>query len=188
MTEPQLVLLNPGPVLLDARVRAAMGGPDVCHREPEVSELIDRIRAQLVAICGGDDRHAAVLITGSGTAAVESALTAAVQNGRVLVLDNGHYGDRLAQIATRHGLDSQVLKLAWGQPVAITELAAVLATGPRFTHLAMVQHETSTGMLNDVRAITQCAHAHGVQVILDAVSWIWLGATPIGSPVRPISV
>lgn len=170
MAEPSFILLNPGPVLLDDRVRTAMNGPDACHREAEVSALVGRTRDALTRLSGGDGDHTAVLITGSGTAAVESMIVSVVGSGRLLVLDNGHYGDRMAQIATAHGLDSRVLTFGWGCPVDLDQVQAELTGDPEITHVALVHHETSSGMLNDLRSVTSLAHRHGVEVLVDAVS------------------
>ncbi|QOD09533.1 aminotransferase class V-fold PLP-dependent enzyme [Rathayibacter toxicus] len=160
------------------RVREALSGPDACHRETEVTELIGDIRRDLVEICDGDQRwHSAVLITGSGTAAVEATLISAVQRDRVLVIVNGHYGERLLDIARSHGLDVEPFKLAWQQEIDLEVLDSKLRADPLIKYIALVHHETSTGMLNDAAAVSRSARAHGVEVILDAVSS--LGCEPL---------
>ena len=92
-----MLLLNPGPVTLSPRVRAALMNPDLCHREPEFADLQDDIRARLLGVYGlAPEDYAAVLLTGSGTAAVEAMLTSLIpQTGGLLVLENGIYGERL---------------------------------------------------------------------------------------------
>ena len=99
-----MILLNPGPVTLSPRVRAALMDPDLCHREPEFADLQDNIRARLLGVYGllpAD--YAAVLFTGSGTAAVEAMLSSLIpQTGELLVLENGVYGERLTRIAEIH--------------------------------------------------------------------------------------
>ena len=95
-----MILLNPGPVTLTERVRRSLVQPDLCHRESEFFALQDEARQRLLASYGLDpDVWAAVLMTGSGTAAVESMTAALIPaNGRLLNLENGVYGDRIAQI------------------------------------------------------------------------------------------
>ena len=67
------ILLNPGPVTLSTRVRAALGREDLCHREPEFADLQNRIREKLLALYAlTPEVWAAALMTGSGTAAVEA--------------------------------------------------------------------------------------------------------------------
>ena len=98
-----MLLLNPGPVTLSERVRRSLLQPDLCHRESEFFALQDEIRARLLTTYDLDPKvWTAVLMTGSGTAAVESMIAALVpEQGRLLVIENGVYGERIAQIAPR---------------------------------------------------------------------------------------
>ncbi|MFF1837835.1 pyridoxal-phosphate-dependent aminotransferase family protein [Streptomyces sp. NPDC058231] len=175
----RLVLMNPGPVMTDGRVRDALGGPDLCHREPEFSELLARVRHRTTLVAGGDDRHTSVVLTGSGTSAVEAAISSAVPaDGGLLAVDNGHYGERFSHIARAHGIRSHRLELGWGNPADPAAVDRALSGRPGLTHVGLVHHETSSGMLNDVAALTEVAHSHGCEVIVDAVSSI--GAERIG--------
>lgn len=164
--------MNPGPVMVDERVRAALTGPDLCHREPEFSALMTRVRERVVEVCGGTrDEHAAVVLTGSGTSAVEAALSSVVpDDGGVLVVENGHYGERFSELADLYGLRSARVDFGWSQPVDLERVAEALSADPGLTHVAMVHHETSTGMLNDVAAVARVARAAGCATIVDAVS------------------
>ncbi|GLZ29247.1 2-aminoethylphosphonate--pyruvate transaminase [Lentzea sp. NBRC 105346] len=169
MTE-RLVLMNPGPVTTDPRVREALAGPDMCHREPEFGALLSRVRTKITAICGGTAGHTSVVLTGSGTSAVEAAIASVVPaDGGLLTVDNGHYGQRMHDIATAYGIKSHRLELGWATPVDLAAVDRALAD-PSLTHVGLVQHETSSGMLNDVRAVAEIAHRHGRRLILDAVS------------------
>ena len=71
-----MILLNPGPVNVSERVRQALMRPDICHRESEFAELLHRIQGKLLNafVPGAEAEYAAVLLTGSGTAAVESRM------------------------------------------------------------------------------------------------------------------
>ncbi|MFC9244937.1 2-aminoethylphosphonate aminotransferase [Streptomyces sp. NPDC057136] len=174
----RLVLMNPGPVNTVEAVRGALGGPDMCHREPEFGALMNRIRRKVTAVCGGGADHASVLLTGSGTAALEAAVTSAIPaDGGLLVVDNGHYGKRLFDIASVHGIRVTRLDLGWGTPADPTTVGRALAADPSLTHVAVVHHETSTGMLNDVAGIGAVAHEHGCRTIVDAISSV--GAEPL---------
>ena len=71
-----MILLNPGPVNLSDRVRKALLNPDLCHREGEFSQLQTRIRQQLLEVYNlAPEKWASVLLTGSGTSAVEAMIT-----------------------------------------------------------------------------------------------------------------
>src|SRR3954471_1579369 len=105
------ILLNPGPVNVSARAHEALNGPDLCHREPEFYDLQDAIRSSLLDAFGVADRYTSVLLTGSGTAMVEAMIASGVpQNGRLLVMQNGVYGDRMVRIARAHGICCDVVE------------------------------------------------------------------------------
>ncbi|QVN22082.1 2-aminoethylphosphonate aminotransferase [Burkholderia pyrrocinia] len=166
-----MLLLNPGPVTLTERVRRSLLQPDLCHRESEFFDLQDEARARLVAAYELDPAEwAAVLMTGSGTAAVESMIAALVpQDGRLLVIENGVYGERIAQIATQYGIAHDVLKHEWMQAPDLAQIAARLDAGG-YSHVAVIHHETTTGRLNDLGAIADVCRARGVKLLVDGVS------------------
>ncbi|WP_321805844.1 2-aminoethylphosphonate aminotransferase [Burkholderia sp. BCC1993] len=166
-----MLLLNPGPVTLTERVRRSLLQPDLCHRESEFFDLQDEARARLVAAYALDPAEwAAVLMTGSGTAAVESMIAALVpQDGKLLVIENGVYGERITQIATQYGIAHEVLKHEWMQAPDLAQIAARLDAGG-YSHVAVIHHETTTGRLNDLGAIADVCRARGVKMLVDGVS------------------
>lgn len=181
-------LLNPGPVSLSERVRRSMLAPDLCHRESEFFDLQDEARERLLAVYGLDAaRWSAVLMTASGTGAVESMVAALVpEDGRVLVAENGVYGERIAQICARYRIAHERIAGDWMRALDLDRIAARLesarkeahspAGGP-FTHVAVVHHETTTGRLNDLDALAELCGEHGVELLVDGVSSF--GAEPI---------
>lgn len=167
------VLLNPGPVTLSRRVREALaGGPDLCHREPEFSTLLASIRARLLAAYDLDPtRWEAILLTGSGTAAVEAMITSLVpRDGHLLVASNGVYGERMALMAKLHGIRCTEIAAGWLEPAAREQVSNQLEDTQGVTHLAVVHHETTTGRLNDIAELAALCERHGVTLLLDAVS------------------
>ncbi|MFB5148557.1 2-aminoethylphosphonate aminotransferase [Burkholderia orbicola] len=166
-----MLLLNPGPVTLSERVRRSLLQPDLCHRESEFFDLQDEARTRLVAAYELDPAEwAAVLMTGSGTAAVESMIAALVpQDGKLLVIENGVYGERITQIATQYGIAHAVLKHEWMQAPDLAQIAAKLDAGG-YSHVAVIHHETTTGRLNDLGAIAEVCRARGVKMLVDGVS------------------
>lgn len=166
-----MILLNPGPVNLSARVRAALAGPDLCHREPEFYRLQADIRARLLAVYALDAaRWAPVVLSGSGTAAVEAMLSSLVPAaGRLLVIENGVYGERMSRMAELHGLRYSRLSFAWGAAIDPDALDRRLADGD-ISHIAVVHHETTTGRLNELSELGRLCRARGVTLLVDAVS------------------
>lgn len=165
------VLLNPGPVNVHPAVREALQYPDVCHREPEVAELMRGAREKIVAVCGGSQAYTSVLLTGSGTAALESAFASIVPpDGKMLVLQNGHYGRRLQEILDAHRVPCNCLSFDWGTAFDLLAFDQALADDPAITHVGVVHHETSTGMLNPLREIGEIAARHGKSLAVDSIS------------------
>src|SRR3989442_4202101 len=94
-----MILLNPGPVNVSERVRQALLKPDICHREAEFNDLIEGIRDKLVRAFAPGGNFVPILLTGSGTAAVEAAVTSCLPPGRrILVIKNGVYSQRISAI------------------------------------------------------------------------------------------
>jgi 2-aminoethylphosphonate-pyruvate transaminase len=167
----QRVLLNPGPAVVSDRIHRAVAGPDLCHREPEYSAMFRRIREKLFRIAGVGRDWELALIAGSGTAAMEAMTGASVRAGRrLLVCRNGVYGDRLATIAERLGIETTAVRAAQTEPIDPALVDAALAADPTIDAVAVVQHETTTGLLNPVHEIAAMARARDVRVIVDAIS------------------
>lgn len=167
-----MLLLNPGPVTLSERVRRSLLQPDLCHRESEFFDLQDEARRRLLSVYALDPaRWAPVLLTGSGTAAVEAMISSMLPaDGRLLSIENGVYGERITAIAQRHGIAHDTLPNAWGAPVDAAAVIAYLDAHPGITHVAIVHHETTTGRLNPIAQIGAACKARGVGLLLDAVS------------------
>jgi 2-aminoethylphosphonate-pyruvate transaminase len=177
------ILLNPGPVSLSEAVRKAAVSDDLCHREPEFSRLQERVRDGLLEVYGCDPgAWAAVLLGGSGTTALEAMLSSLPgRDARLLVIENGVYGERIRRIAEIHGMDFHSLQHDWTAPIDFGRVERALAGGG-FSHLAAVHHETTTGRLNDAARLAQLCEAHGVELLLDAVSSFGAEALPFDSP------
>lgn len=163
-------LLNPGPVTLSPRVRAALGRPDLCHRQPEYGEIQAEVRHRLAALHGDPDHWSAVLLSGSGTAAVEAMLGSLVpRTGRTLVVANGVYGERAADILAAQGKPYSMTRTEWTEPVDLDRVERALA-GEEFSHVMVVHHETTTGRLNDLGPFGAACRRHGAALLVDAVS------------------
>ncbi|MGH7321004.1 MAG: 2-aminoethylphosphonate aminotransferase [Candidatus Rokuibacteriota bacterium] len=171
MAQGEWVLLNPGPANTSLRVRQALVIPDLCHREPEFFEMMRDCRERLVRLAACEDTFAAVLVTGSGTAAVEAAVCSAVPRDRsLLIVSNGVYGDRLVRIAAAHQLRAEVLAYDVTTPVPPGDVEAALRAHPEVSHVAVVHHETTSGLLNPVQEVARVAARQGRRVLIDAMS------------------
>jgi 2-aminoethylphosphonate-pyruvate transaminase len=168
---PRYHLLNPGPVNTTARVKSALVHHDVCHRDASFSELMISLTGKLRRIFRASPEHTIALITGSGTAAMECALSSTVPRDRkVLVIDNGAFGERLAEICRVHDMDLVHLRYAWGDLVDPADVERLLQDHPDIAVVAMIHHETSVGLLNPVAEIGGLCRRYDALLIVDAVS------------------
>ena len=166
------VLLNPGPVTLTERVRAALTRGDWCHREPEFAALTKSIIARLERVYGdAASGHRAVLLTGSGTCAVEAMVASFVpRQSKTLVIANGVYGERIAGMVKAHRGRLVFLSLPWLTPVDLETVEQYLSEDTSISHVIAVHHETTTGRLNDLERLGTLCAGYGRILLLDAVS------------------
>jgi 2-aminoethylphosphonate aminotransferase len=102
---------------------------------------------------------------------LEAAIASAVPDqGKLLVVENGAYGRRMHEIATTYNILNTLYRLEYGDYPNLAEIESHLKQDPTITHLAVVHHETTTGMLNPVEEICKIAHSFNVEVIVDAIS------------------
>ncbi|TKB79718.1 MAG: aminotransferase class V-fold PLP-dependent enzyme [Nitrospira sp.] len=168
-----MILLNPGPVNVSDRVRQALLRPDICHRESECAELIHGIRQKLLKafVPGAESEYAAVLLTGSGTAAVEAAMLSSLPAGaRLLVINNGVYGERLSAIAGPQRLGIPDLKFEWQGRPDPEQVRLALRRHPEALAVALVHHETTTGLANPVKELAEVIDGQNRTSLVDSVS------------------
>ena len=165
------VLLNPGPVNVSPRVAQALLRGDLCHREREFSVLQARIRESLCRAFAPHGNYTAVLLTGSGTAALEAAVASSLHPQRkMLVINNGVYGARMAQIASVHGFDYAELHFPWTSPPDLGQIDHALGADPAIEVVSLVHHETTTGLINPVSAVGEIVRQHGRVLLVDSIS------------------
>lgn len=168
---PRYTLLNPGPVNTTPKVKSAMVHHDVCHRDSSFSELMVSLTEKLRRIFRATAEHTTVVLTGSGTAAMECAISSAVpRDGKILIVDNGAFGERLYEMARLHEMQIVHLRYAWGDEVQSTDVERAFDDHPDISVVAMVHHETSVGLLNPIREVGAIVRRNDAILIVDAVS------------------
>jgi len=165
------LLFTPGPVNVAQNVRMAICRQDICHREVDFDRLLQGIEnkiLKLFRIKKASD-YRAVVITGSGTAANESMLSSVVGDKNILILSNGEFGERLYNISKPYNKNTFLLPFAWGKHLQLEKIEAYLQKH-QIDVVAMVHHETSSGMLNPLEEIGALTKAYGAMFIVDCVS------------------
>ena len=164
------VLLNPGPSTTTDSVKYAQVCADICPRELEFGNLMEWCGIELTRFVADPSKYTTVMFGGSGTAADEAMVSSCVPpDGKLLVVDNGSYGARMAKIASVYHINMDVFKSSPYEPIDINALENQIKSG-HYTTLAIVYHETTTGLLNPLEIICPMAKRYGLVTICDAVS------------------
>lgn len=173
-----MLLLIPGPVTTDARVKAAMAH-DYAPWDNDFRSLCREVSDGVLRVAQGvPGEHAALALPGCGHFAVEAAIRTFVAPGaKVLAPSTGAYAARLQRLASEAGRDVVTLHVDDCERLDPLVVAAALERDPDITHLAVVYSETGSGICHDVPALARVAHDLGRRVIVDAVSAF--GALPL---------
>ena len=171
-------LLTPGPLTTALPVRRAML-KDWGSWDGEFRALTAELRRRLTAMLGdGHEAFDCVPSQGSGTFVVEAMLGSFLpQDSRTLVLANGAYGRRIAQSLAYLGRSHAVIDKGDYMPPRGDEVAAAISADPRITHVAAVHCETSSGILNPIKEISQAVEESGRKLLIDSMSAF--GALPV---------
>jgi 2-aminoethylphosphonate-pyruvate transaminase len=164
------LLLTPGPLTTTRTVKEAMLR-DVSTWDRDYNDIVEEVRVELTRLATKTGEYTTVLMQGSGTFAVEATLGSVIPpDGKLLVVSNGAYGERMAQIATRLRIEHTTIAQAEIEPADPTRVERALLADRGITHVALVHCETTTGMLNPAEPIGQIVRRQGRSFILDAMS------------------
>ncbi len=170
-------LMTAGPTPLPPRVSQVMAEPILYHRAPAFIEVYARCLDRLPRVF--ETRNDVLCFASSGSGAMESAVANLTRPGESAVVAScGKFGERWAELCEAYGADLRHLDVEWGRRVEPHELDRFLdEAGGDVSTVFTTLSETSTGVVNDVRALAEVAHRHGALIVVDAVSG--LGAVPV---------
>ena len=178
MANPYLkqYLMTAGPTPLPPAVSQAMAEPMLYHRAPAFVEVYARALRRLKVVFG--TANEVQVFAASGTGAMESAVANLARPGEpALVASCGNFGERWAKLCDAYGADTVHWASDWGRKVDPAELDRKLSEHDGVKVVFTTLSETSTGVVNDVRELTEVAHRHGALIAVDAISGI--GAVPL---------
>jgi 2-aminoethylphosphonate-pyruvate transaminase len=172
------ILFTPGPLTTSRSVKQAML-KDLGSRDFAFIETIKELRNELLRLGQVEgEGYEAIPMQGSGTFGLESVLASAIPpNGKLLVVINGAYGKRIAQMAKVLKIDTSVLEYPEDQAPVVEEVAKAIDDDPAITHVEMVSCETTTGIFNPVEEVGQVCKDRGKVYYVDAMSSF--GAVPL---------
>jgi len=163
-------LMTAGPTPIPPAVSQVMAEPIVYHRAPAFIEVYERALQNLGRVFQTENQ--VLSFAASGTGAMESAVANLALPGEpIAVVSAGKFGERWAELGEAYGAEVAHLQVEWGEriePAALGELLAGMSKPPRAAFAT--QSETSTGVLHDVRGLTEVAHDHDAVICIDAVS------------------
>lgn len=173
------VLLNPGPATTTDTVKMAQIVPDICPREKEFADRMAQFRKDILGVVHADpNEYTSVLFCGSGTICIDVCVNSLLPEGRkMLIVDNGAYSSRAAEVCRCYGLPHIDLKSSVYDIPDIKTIEEALEADPDIAVVYCCHHETGTGVLNPIREIGAAAHRHGAILIADTTSS--LGMIPI---------
>ncbi len=170
MREKQYLMI-PGPTPVPPRILRALSIPAIGHRSPQFAEIMKDVTARLKNIF--ETENDVLILTSSGTGAMEAAVCNFVNPGdKVLVMENGNFGERWVKLNKRYGANVEVIAGPWGERHDPEALRARLALDKNHEIKAVfvTHNETSTGVVNDIKALREAVGDHPALFIVDSVS------------------
>lgn len=170
--------MTAGPTPVPPAVSQAMAEPMLYHRAPGFVEVYARCLENLRSVF--QTERQVLTFAASGSGAMESAVANLVRRGEpALVASCGKFGERWVELCDAFGAETVHFEAGWGNRVEPADLDRVLAENTGVEVVFTTVSETSTGVVNDVRALAEVAHRHGALIAVDAVSA--LGAIPVAT-------
>jgi len=162
-------LLAPGPTPVPPEVLAAMSLPVIHHRTPEFAAVLGEVQDGLRELFG--TRQDVLLLTASGTGAMDAAISNVCAAGdEVIFVNGGKFGERWGRIARTYGVTAHEIPVEWGRAVRPEAVAAALDAYPRARAVYVQASETSTCALHPVPAIAALTHARDVLLVVDGIT------------------
>ena len=163
------LLMIPGPTMVPNTVLTSMANPIIGHRTKDYGELLeDTIEKMKKVFMTENDVY---LITGSGTSAMDMAISNTVDKGdKVLTITNGNFGERFCKIAEVYGAEVIKLENEWGDNAKPEQVKEILEENPDIKVVTVVHNETSTGVKNPIEEIGNIVKDYDALYVVDTVS------------------
>jgi alanine-glyoxylate transaminase/serine-glyoxylate transaminase/serine-pyruvate transaminase len=176
MNLPVRTLMGPGPSNVHPRVLRSLATPVIGHLDPKFLELMDEAM-ELLRFVFQTRNTITLAVPGTGSAGMEAALVNLIEPGDSVVVGvNGYFGERICDMAVRHGAELRRVEAPWGHIIDPDRIERALA-GRRAKLVAVVHAETSTGVLQPIKPIAEACRKHGALLVVDAVTS--LGGIPV---------
>jgi len=170
MFEQKYVSMVPGPTQVNPKILQALSQQIVTHLHKDWSPYYREVCKKMGKVCLTSGE--VYLMASSGTGAMEAALSSTLEPGeKVLVLTNGHFGDRIAMIAQRYHLETEILHFPVNESVRPEALKERLGKGlGDLVAVSVVQSESQNGILNPIKELAAICNGYQIPLIVDTVS------------------
>ena len=163
-----------GPVMTYQEV-LDIGAQDVPYfRNQSFSNVMLENEKIIKQLLKAEDTTKVVVLTGSGTLAMEASITNFCEkDDHLLIVNGGGFGKRFAELADCFGIKHSEINVGFGKVVTkemLDEYQAKIDAGTRFTHLYVNLDETSTGTLYDLKLLSDFAKKNNLLFVVDAIS------------------
>lgn len=172
------LLFTPGPLTTSLTIKEAMLR-DLGSRDFEFINTVREIREELLKLgkVSKEKGYEAIIMQGSGTFGIESVISSVIpKNGKLLIIINGAYGERIKKMALIHGIDTVTLNSQENEIPNLPEIETLLKSDTNITHVAIVHCETTTGIMNPIDEVGKICEKYDKTYIVDAMSSF--GAVP----------
>ena len=164
------ILMGPGPSDAHPRVLKAMSSPLIGHLDPEFIQMMDDVKTMVQEIFITKN-HLTFVVSAPGSAGMETCLVNLLEPGdECIICVNGVFGGRMADIAERCGAKVYKVDTPWGQVTEPAQIMKMLEQCPKPKLVALVHAETSTGVLQPIKEISDLVHDAGGLLVVDAVT------------------
>jgi aspartate aminotransferase-like enzyme len=162
-------LFTPGPTKVPGAVLSAVGKQVLHHRTPEFSEKVRHVQDELGRLL--QTHNDTLLFTCSGTGMMEAAVANLLSRGdKAICVNNGVFGERWVTICQAYGVEAIDVTVEWGKSISPEELEGVVSAHPDAKAVFVIHSETSTGALNDIKALAEVLKDHEAVMVVDATS------------------
>jgi serine---pyruvate transaminase len=162
-------LMAPGPTPVPEKTLLRMAETMIHHRTPQFQAVLKGVNSKLKKVFRTE--NPVVTMSSSGTGAMEASVTNFLSAGdKALVINSGKFGERFRDICKAYGVDCVTYDVEWGNCAEAGVVEGLLKENPEVKAVYGTLCETSTGVVNDIRAIGELVSKTAAILVVDAVS------------------
>ena len=174
------ILLSPGVVKIFPEIQSTLFNTHftAMHRDPIFQHIYIIFKKMMRNALNINESYTPMIMTGSGTSAMDMVISCIVSNGKTMICSNGMFGERWQDIGNFYNKKNVIsYSKKWGEEFDLDDIEQVAKTAD-VKYLLMVHHDTSIGILNEVGKVevpvgtfkTLGNRLKGIKIIVDAVS------------------